>query len=358
MNATARITSSGCEIWAPTQAQSDLRKEVAAALGLSQTKVRVHTTKIGGGFGRRLKVDYAVYAAQTAQKIGVPVKLIWTREEDTQHGFYRPASAMRLRAALDKTGSVTALETRGATNNDTAFGGIARIPYEVPSLLTHQKRVETHLPYGSWRATDRTQNMFFLESFIDEVALATKTDPLALRHKLLANNPRNLRVLNLVTKMSDWGKPKPGRHLGMAFTSGYSGTRVAQVAEVSVDAKRNLRVHKIWCAFDCGTTVNPNAVKAQIEGGILMGLSAALAEEITIKDGKVEQGLYNTYPILRMSQAPEIEIQLLESENEPVGGVGEPPLPPVAPAIANAIFAATGERIRELPFAKAGFLVG
>jgi isoquinoline 1-oxidoreductase beta subunit len=356
MNATARVDASGCDVWLPTQDQGDARAEVAKALAVEPAKVRVHTTALGGGFGRRLRVEYAVYAARAAKAVGRPVKLIWSRPEDTRQSFYRPATVMRLRAALTPDATIAGLETFGATNNDTAFGGVALVPYAIPSVIAGQKKVETHIPYGPWRAVDRSQNVFYMESFIDEIAHALKKDPLALRRSLLAASPRHTRVLNTAAELAAWGKPPPGRHQGLAFMSGW-GTSVAQVAEISVSPSRALRVHKIYCAFDCGTAVNPGIVKAQIEGGILMGLSAALAEEITVREGRVEQGFFDSYPVLRMGQAPEIEIHLLESPGEPVGGVGEPPLPPVAPALANAIFAATGQRLRSLPVVRHGFAV-
>jgi isoquinoline 1-oxidoreductase beta subunit len=354
MNATARVDPSGCDLWLPTQVQSDTRAEVAKALGIPAGQVRVHTTALGGGFGRRLRVDYAVYAARTAKAVGKPVKVMWTREEDTRHGFYRPATVMRLRCAVAHDGSLPALETFGATNNDTAFGGVAIVPYAFPSVIAGQMRVASHIPYGAWRAVDRSQNVFYLESFLDEVAHALGRDPLALRRSLLAPSPRYTRVLDAVADLSSWGKPRPG-HQGLAL-AGW-GTSVAQVAEISVDADNTLRVHRIFCALDCGTAVNPDTVRAQIEGAIIMGLSAALAEEITIRDGRVEQGLFDSYPVMRMAQAPEIEIRLLDSPAERIGGVGEPPLTPAAPALANAIFAATGKRLRSLPIAKHGFKV-
>jgi isoquinoline 1-oxidoreductase beta subunit len=357
MNATARVDRSGCDLWLPTQDQGDTRAEVAKALGIPVSQVRVHTTALGGGFGRRLRVDYAVYAARTAKAVGKPVKVMWTREEDTRHDFYRPATVMRLRCAIAPDGSLAALETFGTANNDTAFGGVAIVPYAIPSVIAGQKRVASHIPYGPWRAVDRTQNVFYLESFLDEVAHALGNDPLALRKSLLARSPRHTRVLEAVADLSSWGKPRPGHYQGLAFMTGW-GTSVAQVADISIAADNALRIHRFFCALDCGMAVNPGAVRAQIEGAIIMGLSAALAEEITIRDGRVEQGLFDSYPVMRMAQAPEIEIRLLESPSEPVGGVGEPPLTPAAPALANAIFAATGKRLRSLPIVKHGFKVG
>lgn len=356
MNATAHVTANGCEIWAPCQHQGGLKDDVAQALEMDPAQITVHTTFVGGGFGRRLQSDYAVLAARISRRVGAPVKLIWTREQDTQHGFYRPASVLKLRAAIAPDGRFRGLETIGATSNDVTLGGLALMRYALDSIVARQKQVDTPFPRGAWRAVDRSQSVFYVECFIDEVAHDLKIDPLAFRRTLLADKPRDLRVLNAAAEMAGWGAPKPGRHLGIAFMSGW-GTRLAQVAEVSVDEARRLRVHRVCCAFDPATVVNPDAVKAQVEGGICMGLSAALAEQITVKAGAVEQGLFDSYPILTLAQAPEIDVQLFETPDEEIGGVGEPPLPPIAPAVCNAIFAATGVRIRRLPIVTQGFTV-
>jgi isoquinoline 1-oxidoreductase beta subunit len=356
MNGTAFVRDGRAELWVPTQVQSDLRTAVAKALGFDEAAVTINTTELGGGFGRRLQVDYGVQAALIAREMGVPVKLIWTREEDTQHGFYRPAAAVRLRAALGDDNAITALRAQiGCLDGDTPVGGMVGQPYAVPNICVSYTGWNPGVPLGAWRSVDASQNLFFFESFIDELAQELRQEPLAFRRNLLRDNARALRVLDAAAKLARWDEKLPKGHgRGIAFLRGY-GSLAAQVAEVSVDAGKALRVHRVCCAIDCGTAVNPSSVRAQFEGGVIFGLSAAAMDEITIANGRVQQSNFHDYPVVRMAQAPQVEVEILESPAEAVGGVGEPPVPPVAPAVANAIFAATGTRIRRLPLSASGF---
>jgi len=356
MNGTALVRNGRAELWVPTQVQSDLRTAVAKALGFDESVVTINTTELGGGFGRRLQTDYGVQAALIAREMGVPVKLIWTREEDTQHGFYRPAAAVRLRAALGSDNPVTAFRAQiGCLDGETPVGGMAGQPYALPNSCITYAGWNPGVPLGAWRSVDASQNLFFFESFVDELAQELRQEPLAFRRQLLRDNARALRVLDAAAKLARWDEKLPKGHgRGIAFLRGY-GSFTAQVAEVSVGADKALRVHRVCCAVDCGTAVNPSSVRAQFEGGVIFALSAAALGEITIASGRVQQSNFHDYPLVRMAQAPQIEVEILESPSEAVGGIGEPPVPPVAPAVANAIFAATGTRIRRLPLSASGF---
>jgi isoquinoline 1-oxidoreductase beta subunit len=359
MNATAHVTGGRAELWVPTQVQSDMKTAVAKALALPESAVTIHTTEVGGGFGRRLQVDYGRQAAVVAQKVGVPVKLIWSREEDTQHGFYRPAAVARLRAGVGADGAITAFRAQLACmDSDTPVGGIGGQPYALPNTLITYNGWNPGIPLGAWRSVDASQNLFFFESFLDELAHDLKLDSLELRRRLLSHQPRALRVLDAVARLADWEKPLPSGHgRGVALLKGY-GSLSAQIAEVSVDAGRTLRVHRVSCAVDCGTAVNPSSIRAQFEGGVLFGLTAAALDQITVRQGRVEQANFDTYPLARIAQAPRVDVEILESPDEAIGGVGEPPVPPIAPAVANAIFAATGQRVRKLPLKAEGFTWG
>jgi isoquinoline 1-oxidoreductase subunit beta len=359
MNATALVRDGRAELWVPTQVQSDMREAVATALGIALNAVTINTTELGGGFGRRLKVDYGVQAALVARHFDGPVKLIWSREEDTQHDFYRPAAIARLKAGVDASGNIKALRARIAClDSDEPVGGLVGQAYSIPGVMASYAGWNPGVPIGAWRSVDASQNLFFFESFIDEIAYATQQDPLEMRRKLLGADIRALRVLNAAAQLGDWSRPLPkGRGRGIAFLKGY-GSLTAQVVEVSVGEDRTLRVHQIACAVDCGTAVNPDSVRAQFEGGAIFGLSAALCGEITIQDGKVEQANFDSAPVLRINEVPDVKVVILESPNEKIGGIGEPPVPPVAPALANAIYAACGVRVRQLPIIKAGFKTG
>ena len=357
LNATARVTADSCELWASMQDQGSMLTDLAAALSLPRSAITLHSMRCGGGFGRRLKTDYGVLAAQVARRAGVPVKLIWTREADFTHAFYRPASAARLRARLNGDWTIAALDYSGATSNDTAVGGIGR-NYPYGDVVIRQKNVPLQFPIGAWRSVDPSVTIFFIESFVDEIAHEAQLDPLAYRKRLLGNDPQHHRVLNTAAEMAGWGKAPAGRGQGLAFfNQRYWGTAVAQVVELSVDAQNHITLHKVSCAIDPGLAVNPNQVKAQAEGGIILGLSAALGEEITVRDGRVEQTNFDSYTVPRLRSIPEIEVTVLETEGVPLGGAGEPPVPPIMPALANAVFAATGKRIRSLPLKRAAFTV-
>jgi isoquinoline 1-oxidoreductase beta subunit len=356
MNGTALVRNGRAELWVPTQVQSDLRTDVAKALGFDEAAVTVHTTELGGGFGRRLKTDYGVQAALVAREMGVPVKLIWTREEDTQHGFYRPAAAVRLRAAIGPDDAITAFRAQvGCLDGDTPVSGLFGQPYALANPCISYEGWNPGVPLGAWRSVDASQNLFFFESFIDELAQELRQEPLAFRRHLLRDNPRALRVLDAAARLARWDEKLPKGHgRGIAFLRGF-GSWTAQIAEVSVAADRTWRIHRVSCAVDCGTAVNPDSIRAQFEGGVIFALSAAALGEITIAGGRVQQSNFHDYPVLRMAHAPQVDVEILESPAESVGGIGEPPVPPLAPAVANAIFAASGVRIRRLPFSGSGF---
>lgn len=353
MNATAWVTPAKVEVWAPTQAQTAARRDIAKALNRPTDDIVLHTTLIGGGFGRRLRTDYAVLAARVASKVEGPVQVVWTREEDLTHDFYRPASLLTYRAALDATGMPSGLEAIGATINDTAFGASEPAPYALGPFAATQTNVAAEIPVGAWRSVDASITVFAKESFIDECAAAAKEDPLKYRRRLLGGNRRALRVLDAAAAAIGWSSPRhPGFGRGLAMLQAWD-TIVAHAIEVQVVGER-LRIVRIAVAADCGTVVNPGLARAQFEGGSLMGLSAAIGEAVTVARGQVVQKNFDSYDILTMRQAPPVEVLLFETPEAKVGGVGEPPVPGVAPALANAIFAATGRRLRKLPLTSQG----
>jgi isoquinoline 1-oxidoreductase beta subunit len=357
MNATARADAKSCELWIPTQNQEGVRGDVAKALGLPKSAITVHTTFVGGGFGRRLETDFAVQAAQIAKQMGKPVKLIWTREEDFARDFYRPASVARLKAALDKDMIVRAIDYSGATTNNHATDGLTG-SYAIADIVIRQHKSDLPVMTGSWRSVDPSMTVFFGESLIDEIAHEAGIDPLTYRRKLLAQDARGLRVLDTAAQMANWGHAPAGRFQGVAFFHGlYWKTIVAEIVEISVDRKNRITVHRVFCAIDPGIAVNPDQVAAQAQGGIVMGLSAALGEAITLKDGRTVETNFDSYKIMRLGASPDIVIQVLESPDAPIGSAGEPPVPPAAPALANALFAATGKRIRKLPLSQSGYSV-
>ncbi|MEO8029424.1 MAG: xanthine dehydrogenase family protein molybdopterin-binding subunit [Gemmatimonadota bacterium] len=360
-NCTASYVDGRCEIWAPTQAAGTAVSTVAARLGIAKSAVTLHVTMIGGGFGRRLLTDEVVEAAEVSRATGTPVKLTWTREDDMRHAWYRPAGVNRLQAALDVSGmplawthrvatpSIDESHNPGSVKNDLdpfATDGAA-MQYAIPHLRIEHAMVRNAVPVSWWRSVYASQNVFATECFLDEVAHAAGQDPVAYRRALLARSPRELAVLELVAEKSGWGKPAPGRYQGVALHHFFSDSVVAEVAEVSVD-QGVLRVHRVVCAVDCGLVVNPDGVRAQLMGGVLFGLSAALFGAITVEKGAIVQGNFDGYRVLRMSEAPVVEVHIVPSSESPKG-VGEPGLPPIAPAVANAIFAATGKRVRRLP---------
>jgi len=365
MNFTADVRADRVDLYGPTQAQTKVQDEVARLLGFATSQVKVHTTYLGGGFGRRLEADYAVEAAELSRKIGGPVQVLWTRPDDMTHGFYRPSAYGKLACALDASGAPVAWTHRivspgifrrmsgqpkdGPRRVDgAAIEGASNHPYAIKNVLVDYVEKDPGIPTGAWRSVGSSQNAFITECFIDEVAQAAGKDPYEFRRALLKDKPRHLAVLDLAAKKAGWGTPLPkGRGRGIAVAESF-GSWVAEVAEVSVAPDGTVKVHKVVAAVDCGTCVNPDGVEAQISGGIIFGLSAALFGAITIDRGRVVEQNFDRYRMVRMSQVPEIEVYIVPSDEAP-GGVGEPGVPPVAPAVVNAIAAATGKRHRSLP---------
>jgi isoquinoline 1-oxidoreductase beta subunit len=368
MNCTVHVREDSCDVWVGSQAVARVQMAAAKVTGLKLDKVSVHNHLIGGGFGRRLEVDGVTRAVQIARHVDGPVKVVWTREEDIQHDMYRPAWFDRLTAGLDANGTPVAWSHHFAGSSvisralppgfnkgldpDSTEGAI-NLVYDFPNLRVEYSRVEPPgIPTAFWRSVGPSHTVFVVESFIDELAAAAKQDPVAYRRALLARSPRAKAVLDLVAAKSGWGEPLPdrvGRGVSLQFVF---GTYMAQVAEVEVANDGAVRVRRVVCAVDCGTVVNPDTVEAQIQGAIIFGVTAALHGEITLKDGRVEQSNFDSYQMLRMNEAPAIEVHIV-SNREPPGGIGEPGTSAVVPAVANAIFAATGRRLREMPIAVA-----
>jgi isoquinoline 1-oxidoreductase beta subunit len=364
MNCTASVRPDGCDVWIPTQNQTGVHQAAVKITGLKPEQVKVHTTYLGGGFGRRFEVDVAVEALQISKAAGRPVKLVWSREEDMRNDFYRPMNACTINGGLDDRGSMIAWSHKivcpsvfaralpammKGDVDPAAVEGVEDMEYEIPNLDVEYVRIETPVPVGFWRSVGHSHNAFTVESFIDELARAARRDPLEFRLAHLRNHQRARRVLEAAAEMAGWGTPPQiGQARGIAWHFSF-GSYVAQVAEVSVDRDYGtIKVHKVFCAVDCGSVINPDNVAAQMEGGIIMGLSAALKEGISFAKGGVESENYFNQDILRMSEAPEIEVKIVTS-GDPLGGIGEPGVPPIAPAVANAVFAATGVRLRRLP---------
>ncbi len=371
MNATARWTPTRCEVWTPTQNGEAALAATSEAAGLPATQCEVYKINLGGGFGRRGAVhDWVRQAVAIAKELpGTPVKLIWSREEDMQHGRYHPVTMCKLKAGLDAQGNVTALHMRISGQSILAgvfpqniqngrdpvvFQGLnapgpeASIGYSVPHLLVDHAMRNPTVPPGFWRGVNLNQNAVYLECFIDELAHATKQDPLAFRLKLMDKHPKHRAVLEAAARGAGWGTPAPaGVYRGLAQTMGF-GSYVAAVAEVSVSPAGELKIHRIVAATDPGHAVNPQQIAMQVEGSFVYGLSAALFGECTLKDGRIEQSNFDSYPVLRLAQMPKVETILVPSGGF-WGGVGEPTIAVAAPAVLNAIFAATGVRVRELP---------
>jgi len=356
LNAVAHVRADGCDVWSGMQIQSIARETAAKAAGLPPEKVQINTVYLGGGFGRRGGADFIAEAVEISKAAGVPVKLQWTRDDDLQHDTYRPASYTKFTSALDANGMPTVWNARvvcpsfaGLRNgvDRTGVEGIAEIRYAIPNILVEYHPPDVGIPTSYWRSVGYSHNTFFTESFLDELAVAAKQDPVAFRRKLLAKAPRMLGVLELAAEKAGWDKPLPsGRYRGISVVDNL-GSFNAQVAEVSLE-KGKVRVHRVVCAVDCGYVVNPAIVVQQIESGIVYGLSAALRGEITIDRGRVQQTNFNNYEPLRIDEMPVIETYIVPSTNPP-GGIGEASTPAIAPAVTNAIFRATGKRIRKLP---------
>jgi isoquinoline 1-oxidoreductase beta subunit len=356
LNAVAHVRPDGCDVWSGMQIQSVARQTAAAASGLPADKVQIHTVYLGGGFGRRGGADFIGEAVEISKAAGVPVKLQWTREDDLQHDTYRPASYTKFTSALDANGQPAVWNVRvacpsfaGLRNgvDRTGVEGIAEIRYTIPNILVEYHPPDVGIPTSYWRSVGYSHNTFFTESFMDELAVAAKQDPLEFRRKLLSKAPRMLAVLELAAEKAGWSKPlAAGRYRGIAVVDNL-GSFNAQVAEISIE-KGKLRVHRVVCAVDCGQVVNPAIVVQQIESGIVYGLSAALRGEITIDRGRVQQTNFNNYEPLRIDEMPVIETYIVPNTNPP-GGIGEASTPAIAPAVTNAIFRATGKRVRKLP---------
>jgi isoquinoline 1-oxidoreductase beta subunit len=364
MNCTVHFRKDECEIWIGNQAIARVQAMAAKAAGVPPEKVIVHNHLIGGGFGRRLEADGAVRAVEIAKQVDGPVKVVWTREEDIQHDMYRPYWFDRISAGLDKEGKPVAWNHRFAGSSviarwlppgfkngldpDSTEGAIDLV-YDLPNFHVEYVRVEPPgIPTGFWRSVGPSHNVFVTESFIDEMAAAAKQDAVGYRIALLGKSPRAKAVLELAAQKAGWGRPLPkGSGRGVSLQNAF-GSHMAQVAEVEVSKEGAVRVRRVVCAMDCGTVVNPDTVQAQIQSGIIFGATAALHGEITLKSGRVEQTNFDTYQMLRMDEAPTIEVHLVKSA-EPPGGMGETGTSAIVPAIANAIFAATGKRLRKMP---------
>jgi isoquinoline 1-oxidoreductase subunit beta len=393
-NCVAAVSGDRCEIWGPLQMPTSGADVVAGVLGIPKENVTIHMTRIGGGFGRRLMSDYAAEAAVVSKAIGAPVQIVWSREDDMRHDYYRPAGYHHVRAALDARGQLTAWHhhlittsrntyRRGQNPEDTeTYGLLAPVnpdpkkqfdhdfqPTLIPNCRVEYSEALTSIATGAWRAPSHNFNAFVIESVIDELAHSAKVDPLALRASYYGSkadfpyegaetstfDPSRLKgVMMLAAERAGWGsRPPSGRARGIAVHYTF-GSYAAEVAEVSVDAKNRLRVHRVVAAVDVGIAVNPLSVEAQTQGGIIDGLSAAMLGAITVDRGRVEQATFDDYPLLRHRDAPQIDVHIVPSTEKPTG-FGEIALPPLAPAVANAIFAATGRRVRRLPFVSAGF---
>ena len=364
MNCVADVRADSVEVWAPTQFQTTSAALAATIAGVKPEAVNLHTTYLGGGFGRRGLTDFIGDAVETSKAVKAPVQVTWSREDDMQHDFYRPTSYVHISAGLNADGWPVAFTARAACDSvmswffpgsitngldPNSVEGLQDIPYDIPNVLVDYQLVATPIPVGFWRSVGASQNGFFSESFVDELAAAAKKDPYEFRRHLLSKSPRHLGVLNLAAQKAGWGTPLPaGVYRGMAIVRSFS-TYVAQVAEIALDRSNGeLKVQRVVCALDCGRTVNPAIVEQQAISGIIYGLSACLKSQITIDKGRVVQSNFDDNPLIRMNEAPAVEVYIVPSTERP-SGMGEPCVPPVAPAVCNAIFSATGKRIRHLP---------
>jgi isoquinoline 1-oxidoreductase subunit beta len=363
-NVNIHIQGDLLEIWAPTQNQDRLVNRVVRDTGWPADKVRLHTMLQGGGYGRRLHEDIVPSAVTIAKAVGKPVKMFWAREDEIGQGWYRPAQMARMRAGLDAKGKLVALSIRTAgtsmqrdfinRQSELDLSSVQTLDdtrYRPDSYRVDYVRKQNPVPTMPWRSVGSTQNGFFMECFLDEVAKAANKDPVQLRRELLAHDPRALKVINTAAEKGDWGKPLPaGRARGFAFVFSFNSL-CAQVAEVSL-ANGRPRVHKVTAVLDCGQVVLPDGVKSQIEGGVVQGLSTAVGEAVHIAEGRAQNTNFDSYEVLRIDEHPMVECHVIES-GEPMGGVGEPTLPPITPAVVNALFALTGKRIRSLPVTEA-----
>jgi len=352
MNCTAEIKAGLCQVWVPTQNPGAAFKAAESVTGFEKDSIKIHTLRSGGGFGRRLQSDFVQDAVETAQKVKAPVKVIRLRSEDIQHGFYRPATYHKLRAGLDQKGSPVAWSHRISGQKSgwptIITGGAAELPYDISNILVDYVMSPISVPIGAWRSVAHTQNAFVNECLIDELAGKAGKDPYDFRRSLLLNYPRHRGVLDLAAEKAGWGSKLPkGRAQGIAVHYSFN-SYAAVVAELSVNGKNEIKIHKMVCAIDCGIVINPDGVKAQVEGGITLGITAALYGAITIKAGRVQESNFHDYKLLKMKDAPLIETYMVPSTEAPTGA-GEPPVPPTPPALINALAAATGKRIYKLP---------
>ncbi len=358
MNCVAHVHESGCDVWVPTQhpqgaldatkslLQTGLKKYIAQILEkfTAEDAIKIHPTLIGGGFGRRLEQDFVIQAVEISSKTGLPIKLIWSREEDIQHDFYRPYTYHKIEADIANSDILDWRHRIAGPTHGRSVGGATHLPYDIEHIYIDYHKKKHGIPIGSWRSIGSSHNAFVTESFIDEIAHASGSDPLAYRKKLMKNQPRLLAVLEKAASEAGWSKNN--KSMGIAVHPGF-GSYVAQIAEVLIE-DTGIKVKKIVCVVDCGLVVNPDIVKSQIEGGIVFGLTAALKNSIHINNGRVKQSNFHDYPLLSMQEMPEVGVYIMPSTETP-GGVGEIAVPPVAPAVANALFVATGKRIRQLP---------
>lgn len=380
MNCTARVQGERCEIHVPTQNPNGIQRVVARKLGIEPDNVSVHTTLIGGGFGRRLNVDYAVEAAELAKALGKPVQILWTRQDDMRHGHFQMASVERLVGGLDAAGRLAVWGHRKTSSfhnlhgkptpeelKDSAYyrdsaWGVYDIPYDIPAIETDYVEVDCPIPIGPWRSVYSPASTFARECFIDELAHAAGRDPIAFRLEMLGgaetvkageleiSRPRLRRVIETAREKAGWGSSLPsGRARGFACNVYDGETHVAYIAEASVGNDGSVKVERVTAAIDCGIAVNPNGVEQQMESGVVWALSSLLGGEATLRNGIVEQSNYGDYPVVEIDQTPEIETHIVPSEGERPWGMGEPPVPPLVPAVMNAIFAATRKRLRRMP---------
>ncbi len=368
MNCTADVRADGVEIWAPTQGQTFVQQLGAKIGGVPQSKVKVHTTYLGGAFGRRIELDFVTDALEASKAVKAPVKVVYSREDDMQHDFYRCASRHQLHATLGAGGNPLLWKHRVAAPSSIVrfwpealdhgydpelVEGAMAMPYAIPNVLVDSLNVDTGVPVGFWRSVNNSYNAFAVETFVDELAHAASRDPYEFRRDLLTDSPRHLRVLNLAADKAGWSAPLPSGHArGIAVHLSFK-SYVAEVAEVSVASDGSVRVHRVVCAIDCGPVVNPAIVESQMQSAIVYGLTAALWGEIHIDRGRAVEGNFDTYRMLRMKEMPVVEVHIVPS-TDAQGGAGEPATPPIAPAVGNALFALTGRRIRKLPIGKVG----
>jgi isoquinoline 1-oxidoreductase beta subunit len=373
MNATALVEVASATLWLPTQNPSAATTAVAKALELPTSSITIHTTLSGGGFGRRIEFDFAVQAALIAKAVGQPVKLVWSREEDMRHDFYRPAAALRIQAGIGPDGWPVGVRCDSACESLLYYsnGGnrAAALPvdwtavgarpsyYALGPTLFAVTTLDVGVPVGFWRSVAASQNMFAYESFFDELAHASGVDSASWRRHVLGKSVRELRVLDAVLDLTRWATPAPAGHFRGVALAKANGSIVAIVVEISVSNGTGIRIHRVATAIDCGIVVNPNSVRAQVEGCVGFALSAAMYGEISVKNGAVEQSNFHDYRPIRMNEMPPVEVMILPSREAP-GGAGEEAVSPFAPALANALWAATGRRIRDLPLARSGFTLG